>query len=91
MKFFLDIDGVMVHANPHRTVELEEDGFYKFNPLAVQILKSVLMTTKDELILSTSHRFRYSIGQWRTIFRARGLPMKKISILDLPLETKSNR
>lgn len=91
MKFFLDIDGVMVHASPHRMVELEEDGFYKFNPIAVQILASVLMTTKDELILSTSHRFRYNIAQWRTILRARGLSMKKISILDLPLDTKSNR
>jgi hypothetical protein len=91
MKFFLDIDGVMVHANPHRMVELEEDGFYKFNPIAVQILNSVLMTTKDELILSTSHRFRYNIAQRRTILRARGLSMKKISILDLPLDTKSNR
>jgi len=91
MKFFLDIDGVMVHANPHRRVELEEDGFYKFNSIAVQVLKSVLMTTKDELILSTSHRFRYNLDQWRTIFKTRGLSMKKISILDLPLEPKSNR
>jgi len=91
MKFFLDIDGVMVHANPHRKVEMEEDGFYKFNSVAVQVLKSVLMTTKDELILSTSHRFRYNLRQWRAIFRARGLSMKKISILNLPLETKSNR
>lgn len=43
MIFFLDIDGVMVHANPHRTVELEKDGFYRFNPLAVSILNSIFL------------------------------------------------
>lgn len=91
MKFFLDIDGVMVHANPHRMVELEEDGFYKFSALAVKVLKSVFMATKDELILSTSHRFRYNIKEWHNIFKLRGLSMNRISILDLPLEIKSDR
>ncbi|WP_053003570.1 HAD domain-containing protein [Sphingobacterium sp. Ag1] len=28
MIFFLDIDGVMVHVNPHRSVEQATDGFY---------------------------------------------------------------
>eukprot|EP01133_Synstelium_polycarpum_P016562 gene16562-19680_t len=40
MIFFLDIDGVMVHANPHKPVELEEDGFYKFNPVAFFYMNS---------------------------------------------------
>ncbi len=91
MIFFLDIDGVMVHADPHRQVELEKDGFYKFNTVAVQVLKSVLQTTKDELILSTCHRFRYNVTEWRHIFKARGLSIRKISILDLPVEMKVNR
>jgi len=91
MKFFLDIDGVMVHANPHRRVELEEDGFYKFNPLAVEILNSMIDETEDELILSTSHRFRFDIPKWTAIFRSRGIAINKLSILNLPLEYKSNR
>jgi hypothetical protein len=91
MKFFLDIDGVMVHANPHRKVELAEDGFYAFNSIAVQVLKSVVLTTKDEVILSTSHRFRYNLTQWRQIFKLRGLSIKKISIVNLPVNIKSNR
>lgn len=68
MKFFLDIDGVMVHAIPYRKVELADDGFYEFNSVAVEILKSVISITKDELILSTSHRFKYSIPEWHQIF-----------------------
>ncbi len=91
MKFFLDIDGVMVHAIPYRKVELAEDGFYVFNSLAVEILRSVISITQDELILSTSHRFKFSIPEWRQIFKARGLSVKNISIIDLPLEFKTNR
>lgn len=30
MKFFLDIDGVMVHANPHRRIELEDIILWQF-------------------------------------------------------------
>lgn len=82
MKFLLDIDGVMVHANPHQPVDLEEDGFYKFNAIAVNILKSVLYETKDEVILSTSHRFKYDINRWKEIFLSRGLKMNHISIIE---------
>lgn len=82
MIFFLDIDGVMVHANPLQKVELEDDGFYKLNPQAIQILKSVIYKTKDNVILSTSHRFKYSIQEWKVIFKRRGLELKNLSILD---------
>ncbi|MDR6734907.1 HAD domain-containing protein [Sphingobacterium sp. 2149] len=83
MIIFLDIDGVMVHANPMRKVELEEDGFYKFNPKAVQILQATVYSTKDKIILSTSHRFKYSIAEWKEIFERRGLNFKNLNILDL--------
>jgi len=82
MIFFLDIDGVMVHANPHKKVELEEDGFYKFNYLAVEILKSSIYKTKDEIILSSSHRFKYDIKQWKKIFKTRGISINTLSIID---------
>eukprot|EP01132_Coremiostelium_polycephalum_P013836 gene13836-16826_t len=82
MIFFLDIDGVMVHANPHKPVELEEDGFYKFNPVAVDILNSVLYTTKDQIILSTSHRYRYTVNKWKALFKNRGIEIKFLSILN---------
>ena len=82
MKFFLDIDGVLVHANPHKPVDLEPDGFYKFNQIAVNILNSVLYETKDEVILSTSHRFRYDIVRWKEIFSSRGIKMNNISIIE---------
>ncbi|QQD14000.1 HAD domain-containing protein [Sphingobacterium sp. UDSM-2020] len=82
MIFFLDIEGVLVHANPHQIVELEDDGFYKFNPQAIQILKSIIYKTKDKVILSTSHRFKYNIQEWKVIFERRGLEIRNLSILD---------
>lgn len=89
MKFILDIDGVMVHANPYKSVELEDDGFYKFNDKAVEIFNSMFRITKDEIILSTSHRYRYSIHQWKTILKDRGISSKKIAILDVGFSINS--
>ncbi|WP_370896625.1 HAD domain-containing protein [Chryseobacterium gossypii] len=90
MKLFLDIDGVMVHANPHRTVELEEDGFYKFDNKAVDVLNSI-DHSNIELVLSTSHRFRYNVNQWRRIFRRRGIEFKRVSIMAIEVEHRQSR
>lgn len=90
MKLFLDIDGVMVHANPHRTVELEDDGFYKFNESAVQIFNAI-GTENMEVILSTSHRFRYQEQEWIGIFKRRGLHFNKINILGIALNHRHSR
>lgn len=92
MKIFLDIDGVMVHANPSRKLEFDNDGFYTFNIAAVNVLNSVIkINGEDELILSTSHRFRFTIIEWEKIFEHRGIHAKKISILNLPLHNRSTR
>ncbi|MDE5448386.1 hypothetical protein BAX94_03850 [Elizabethkingia meningoseptica] len=90
MKLFLDIDGVMVHANPHKQVEMEDDGFYKFNHTAVDVLNSVDHTS-IEVILSTSHRFRFNIKQWKLIFHKRGINFNKISILKQDINHQNSR
>lgn len=90
MKLFLDIDGVMVHANPHKQVELEDDGFYKFNNKAVDVLNSVDLTG-IELVLSTSHRFRYNIKQWKHIFHTRGIEFDSVSIIKIEVHHKHSR
>lgn len=90
MILFLDIDGVMVHANPHKSVDLEEDGFYKFSVLALSALNSIDLTN-FEIILSTSHRFRFSITEWEKNFEKREIRFNKISIIDYPLEFRYSR
>lgn len=80
MKVFLDIDGVMVHANPYKLVEIDElDGFYKFIPEAITSLNII---DNAEIILTTSHRYRFSLDEWRKIFLHRGIKFISINIID---------
>ena len=90
MYIFLDIDGVMVHAIPHKKVEFESDGFYKFIPEAVERLNSIL-NEGDEIILSTSHRFLYNLTDWERVFSSRGIKKVKISRIHLPVEELSRK
>lgn len=88
MKVFLDIDGVMVHANPHKTVELEEDGFYRFAHKAVSAINSI---SDAEIILSTSHRHKYSVDIWTDMFERRGIHFNSLSIIETKCSTKISR
>lgn len=94
MKIFLDIDGVMVHANPSRKLEFDNDGFYKFNKSAIVALQEIYNNSSNsgnEVILSTSHRFRFSIVEWKRIFSSRGLKIKKISRIETCIDYKISR
>lgn len=92
MKLFLDIDGVMVHANPHRKVEQDEDGFYRFNVSAIEALKYLLNHQNiDEIILSTSHRFSFELTEWQSIFQRRGIDIGVISRIEIPLAHQKSR
>ncbi|PWN70667.1 hypothetical protein C1631_011980 [Chryseobacterium phosphatilyticum] len=88
MRLFLDIDGVMVHANPYKKVDMGEDGFYKFNANAIDVINSI---DDLEIILSTSHRFRFDIQEWKNIFQRRNIKFKEISIMNLKLDSKFSR
>lgn len=80
MLIFLDIDGVMVPAKSWKTPEMMEDGFPMFAAKATIALKS-LLSSKARVILSTSHRDKYSIDQWKVIFKNRGLQIDKLDRL----------
>ena len=88
MKVFLDIDGVMVHANPYRKVDMEDDGFYRFKSEAVSAINTI---ENAEIILSTSHRHRYSLVEWKRLFKRRGVNFSKISIIDSDFSTHVSR
>ena len=95
MKFFLDIDGVMVHANSSRKLEFDNDGFYKFNETAIVALQNFYEDNHnnclEEVILSTSHRFRFTIPEWEEIFHSRGLRINKISRIETELDYNNSR
>lgn len=79
MKVFLDIDGVMVHGNPQRSVEIAEDGFYVFMTRAIDIFNQI---KTDEIILSTSHRNRFSVDEWIVLLKNRGLQFSTLTKME---------
>jgi hypothetical protein len=78
---FLDIDGVLVPARSWEKPVLLSDAFPTFSINAVQALRS-LIKENTQIILTTSHRFRFTIQEWKSIFRNRGVEV--VSIEKLP-------
>lgn len=91
MIFFLDIDGVMVHANPHRRVAQATDGFYVFSSAAVEMFNTVFIAKEDQVILSTSHRFRYSLEEWKKLFADRGIQIDTLTLLGDTVQNVDHR
>jgi len=80
MFVFLDIDGVMVSGASWKTPENLEDGFPMFSPRAIETLKR--MVSKDtQVVLTTSHRSRFTLEEWKKIFERRGIKIDSLSYL----------
>lgn len=80
MLLFLDIDGVMVPAKGWKTPELLQDGFPAFSKNATRILQRII-TPDVTVLLTTSHKSRYNIEEWKTIFKNRGIHIENIKSL----------
>jgi len=87
----LDIDGVMVVATGWKAPELLSDGFPVFSKRAVSGLNKILSKTNASLVLTTSHKSRFSVDVWRNIFAMRGVINAKISKLENAGEFKSRK
>lgn len=81
MLILLDIDGVMVPGYSWKSPKLLSDGFPKFNYMASIALQKLIFDKDADILLTTSHRFRYSVSEWYDIFRKRGIILNKIDIL----------
>lgn len=82
MLVLLDIDGVMVPATSWKAPQIMDDGFPEFSNRAVNSLQRILNETEASIVLTTSHKFKYSLQEWKTIFKARGISnisIKKIN------------
>lgn len=78
MKIILDLDGVMIPVKSWKPAELEADNFYAFSAKAISVL-SQLITSDTEIVLSTSHKARFRVNEWKTIFKNRGLAVSRIA------------
>jgi len=93
MLILLDIDGVMVPANSWKRPEFHIDGFPVFTKNSVESLNYILSETKARIVLTTSHKFKYSLAEWRSIFENRGVQIDVMgrlaeSILNLDRKTE---
>ena len=77
MLIFLDIDGVMVSGAIWKVPETLEDGIPMFVENAVKSLNS-LLTEDTKIILSTSHRDRFTLSEWKQLFQRRGIEINKL-------------
>ena len=81
MMIFLDIDGVMVPTKSWKNPELLNDGFPAFSSKATNILQN-LISENTTIMLTTSHKSRFTIDEWKEIFLKRGLQVTKLRSLD---------
>ena len=83
MLIFLDIDGVMAPAKSWQRPDILEDGFVDFSSKAVTVLQDILaQNANSTIILTTSHKSRFSLSQWKIIFERRGLNVNKLESLN---------
>jgi hypothetical protein len=80
MLIFLDIDGVMVPAKSWKAPELLNDGFPAFSLKAVHVLQNII-SEDTTIMLTTSHKSRFTIEEWKKIFAKRGIKINKIKSL----------
>lgn len=73
MLILLDIDGVMVPAGSWKKTELLDDGFPAFSTRSVQALRKIISETGAAVLLTTSHKSKYTADKWRSIFTSRGI------------------
>lgn len=81
MLLYLDIDGVMVPANSWRRPEILEDDFPNFSVKAVKSLDRIISTSSANIVLTTSHKHKYTLQEWKRIFKRRNINVNKISRL----------
>ena len=80
MLLLLDIDGVMVPAKGWKTPELLSDGFPSFSDKSTITIQS-LISNDVTIMLTTSHKAKFSIQEWKSIFKRRGIVVEKIKSL----------
>lgn len=80
MVIFLDIDGVMVPAKGWKSPEFLNDGFPAFSSRSTSTLQS-LISEDVTIMLTTTHKSKFSLDAWKNIFKNRGINIQKIGSL----------
>lgn len=79
MKILLDFDGVLITAPAWKQAPLHPDGFLMFNECCVKNLNKIITATQaNTIVLTTTHRIKYSIIEWKNLFKNRGITISDI-------------
>lgn len=90
MLLFLDIDGVMVPAKGWKSPEFLQDGFPAFSSKATRALQRII-SEEVTVMLTTSHKSKFCIEEWKSIFANRGISIDKIKSLPENLNNLSRK
>ncbi|MBW8683424.1 HAD domain-containing protein [Chitinophaga rhizophila] len=92
MLVFLDIDGVMVPCKSHKLPDFLADGFAAFSTAATRTLNRLLSEYNATIMLTTSHKEKYSLAKWEDIFSKRGIDVTgKIQSLPANVDHQSRK
>ena len=91
MLIFLDIDGVMLSAAGWKPAENLEDGFSAFSNRAVDCLNHLTQNINASIVLTTSHKSRFTLEQWNQIFLSRNLSVHIFDKLDDNLKSLNRK
>jgi len=83
MLILLDIDGVMVSAKSWSVPEVLEDGFAMFISESVKALNQIIDGSNADILLTTSHKGRFSRDSWIRIFQDRGVNVNGLDIFPI--------
>jgi hypothetical protein len=70
----------MVPAKGWKSPEFLNDGFPAFSSKSTSTLQKSI-NEEDTIILTTSHKANFSIEEWKSIFKNRGINIEKIKSL----------
>jgi 16S rRNA C1402 (ribose-2'-O) methylase RsmI len=80
MLIFIDIDGVLVQAKSWKQPSFLNDGFYEFSAKSVGVLQKII-GPDDTVLLTTSHKSRFSLDEWKQLFLSRGIIINNLGKL----------
>lgn len=79
MTLLLDFDGVLITTPSWQPATIAADGFIEFNPKCVTHIKRIIsLGAVDTIVLTTTHRIRYSTEAWQKLFAGRGIATEKL-------------
>ena len=79
MILLLDFDGVLINTPSWQPATIAADGFIEFNPQCIAQLNRIInLGAVDTIVLTTTHRIRFSAEAWQKLFAGRGITIERL-------------